>query len=40
MIIVLVAGTFLIPFPFVLFAANLLSKIGVAHVDEPEKKAA
>jgi hypothetical protein len=38
-VIVLVVRTFLIPFSFVVGAANLLSKIGIAHVDKTKEKA-
>ena len=39
MVVILIVGAFLIPFPSVVRAANLLSKIGVDHVDETEEKA-
>jgi hypothetical protein len=37
-VIVSVVRSFLIPFPFVVGAANFLSNVGVDHVDETEKK--
>ena len=40
MVIVSIVRAFLIPLTLIIFAANLLSKIGVAHVDETEEKAA
>ena len=39
MIIIFIARTFLRPLTLIVFAANLLSKIGVNHVDETEEKA-
>jgi len=39
MVIILIVGAFLIPLTLIIFAANLLSKIGVDHVDETEEKA-
>ena len=39
MIIIFVTRTSLGPLALIVFAANLLSKIGVNHVDETEEKA-
>jgi len=39
MVIVPIARASLRPLPLIIFAANLLSKIGVNHVDETEEKA-
>ena len=39
MVIVLVARALLVPLSLIIFAANLLSKIGVNHLDKAEEKA-
>jgi len=39
MVIVPVVGCSLIPFPFIIFAADFLSKIGISHIDKPKKEA-
>ena len=38
MVVIPILGTFLIPFPFVVGATNLLPYIGVPHIDEAEEK--
>ena len=39
MVIIFIVRTSLIPLTLIIFAANLLSNVGIEHVDETEEKA-